>query len=87
VEPGSFPKKKLSKQNGLYSGKTFRFDKITRGLGKSTHPKVFFPPPTDAQSDSLKNNFKFALKLTLKGSYMFRREKHHHYGAYYLSLA
>jgi len=34
--------------------------------------KVFFPPPTDAQFDSLKNNFKFALKLTLKGSYMFQ---------------
>jgi hypothetical protein len=27
--------------------------------------KVFFSP-TDAQLDSLKNNFKFALKLTLK---------------------
>jgi hypothetical protein len=31
--------------------------------------------PTDAQLDSLNNNFKFALKLTLKGSYMFRCEK------------
>jgi len=30
--------------------------------------------PTDAQLDSLKNNFKFALKLTLKSSYMFRFE-------------
>jgi len=28
--------------------------------------------PTDAQLDSLKNNIKFALKLTLKISYMFR---------------
>ena len=28
--------------------------------------------PTDAQLDSLKNNFKFALKLTLKRFYMFR---------------
>ena len=27
--------------------------------------------PADAQLDSLKNNFKFALKLTLKSSYMF----------------
>jgi hypothetical protein len=32
--------------------------------------KVF--SPTDAQFDSLKDNFKFALKLTLKGSYMFQ---------------
>jgi hypothetical protein len=32
--------------------------------------KVF--SPTNAQFDSLKNNFKFALKLTLKSSYMFR---------------
>jgi hypothetical protein len=47
--------------------------------------KVF--SPTDAQLDSLKNHFKFALKLTLKGSYMFRCEKHHHQGAHYLSLA
>jgi len=30
--------------------------------------KVF--SPTDTQLDSLKNNFKFALKLTLKSSYM-----------------
>jgi len=29
-------------------------------------------PPTDAQLDSLKNNFKFALKLTLESFYMFR---------------
>ena len=28
--------------------------------------------PTDAQLDSLKNSFKFPLKLTLKSSYMFR---------------
>jgi len=34
--------------------------------------KVF--SPTDGQLDSLKNNFKFALKLTLKRSYMFRCE-------------
>jgi hypothetical protein len=32
--------------------------------------KVF--SPTDAQLDSLKSNFKFSLKLTLKISYMFR---------------
>ena len=31
-----------------------------------------FVSPTDAQLDSLKSNFKFALKLTLKSSYMFR---------------
>ena len=31
--------------------------------------KVF--PPTDAQLDSLQNNSKFVLKLTLKSSYMF----------------
>jgi len=43
--------------------------------------------PTDAQLDSLKNNFKFALKLTLKGSYMFRCEKHHPQGAHYLGVA
>jgi hypothetical protein len=28
--------------------------------------------PTDAQLDNLKNNFKFAIKFTLKSSYMFR---------------
>jgi len=28
----------------------------------------FFLPPTDAQFDSPTNNFKFALKLTLKAS-------------------
>ena len=43
--------------------------------------------PTDAQLDSLTNNFKFALKLTLKGFYMFRCEKHHPQGADYLRLA
>jgi len=32
--------------------------------------KVFFP--TDVKLDSSKNNIKFALKLTLKSSYMFR---------------
>jgi len=32
--------------------------------------KVF--SQTDAQFDSLKYNFKFALQLTLKSSYMFR---------------
>jgi hypothetical protein len=31
--------------------------------------KVF--SPTDPQLDSLKNNIKFALKLTLKSSYLF----------------
>jgi len=30
-----------------------------------------FFSPTDAQLD-IKNNFKFALKLTIKSSYMFR---------------
>jgi len=34
--------------------------------------KVF--SPTDAQLDILKNNFQFALKSTLKSSYMFRCE-------------
>jgi len=33
-----------------------------------------FFSPTVAKLDSLKNNFKFALKLTLKSSYMFRRK-------------
>jgi hypothetical protein len=45
----------------------------------------FFFSPTDAQLDSLKNNFKFALKLTLKSSYIFG-VKHHRQGAHYLSL-
>ena len=36
--------------------------------------------PTDAQLDSFKNKFKFALKFTLKGSYMFRCENHHPQG-------
>jgi len=35
---------------------------------------------------SLKNNYKFALKLTLESTYMFRL-KHHHLGAHHLSLA
>jgi len=43
--------------------------------------------PTDARLDSLKNNFKFAFKLTLKGSYMFRCEKRHPQGAHNLGLA
>jgi len=43
--------------------------------------------PTDAQLDSLTNNFKFALKLILKGSYMFRCEKHHPRGTHYLILS
>jgi len=48
--------------------------------------KVF--SPTDAQLDSLTNNIKFALKLTLKSSHKFRCGKHHHQGAeYHLSLA
>ena len=47
--------------------------------------KVF--SPTDPQLDSLKNNFKFALTLTLKCSYMFWCEKHHPQGAHYLNLA
>jgi hypothetical protein len=34
-----------------------------------------FFPPTDTQLGSLKNNFKFASKLTLKLCYMFRCEK------------
>jgi len=28
--------------------------------------------PTDSQLDNIKNNFTFALKLTLKSSYMFQ---------------
>jgi hypothetical protein len=47
----------------------------------------FFFPPTDEQLYSLKNNYKFTLKLTLKGSYMFRCEKDHPQGAHYLILA
>jgi len=47
--------------------------------------KVF--SPTDAQMYSLKDNFKFALKLTLKSSYMFQCKKHHQQRAHYLSLA
>ena len=39
------------------------------------------------QLDSSKNNFKFALKLTLKGSYMFRCEKHHPQGEHHFSFA
>jgi hypothetical protein len=35
---------------------------------------INFFSPADAQLDSLKNNFKFALQLTLKRSYMFRCE-------------
>jgi len=46
--------------------------------------KVF--SPTDAQLDSLKNKFKFALKLTLKAPTCFG-VKHHHQGAHYLSPA
>jgi hypothetical protein len=46
-----------------------------------------FFSPTDAQLDNLKNNFKFALKFTLKSSYMFRCEKRHPQGAHNLSLA
>jgi hypothetical protein len=42
---------------------------------------------TNAQLDSLKNNFKFALKLTLQGSHMFRCDKIHPQGAHNLSLA
>jgi hypothetical protein len=41
---------------------------------------------TDAQLDSLKINFKFALKLTLKTPTFFG-VKHHHQGAHYLNLA
>jgi hypothetical protein len=36
-----------------------------------------FFSPTDTQLDSIKNNFKFSLKMTLKGCYMFRCKKHH----------
>jgi hypothetical protein len=43
--------------------------------------------PTDAQLDILKDNFKFALNLTLKGSYLFRCEKHHPQGAHRLGRA
>jgi hypothetical protein len=45
--------------------------------------KVF--SPTNTQLDSLKNNFKFVLKLTLKGPACFGT-KHHPQGANYLSL-
>ena len=44
-----------------------------RSLERMHNLSKFFPP-TDAQLDSLKNNFKFALKFTLKSSYMFRCE-------------
>jgi len=30
--------------------------------------------PTDAQLDNIKNNYNFAIKLTLKSSYKFRCE-------------
>ena len=43
--------------------------------------------PTEALLDSFQNTFKFALKFTLKGCYMFQCEKHHPQGAHYLSLA
>ena len=46
--------------------------------------KVF--SPTDAQLDSLKNNIKFLLKLTLKTPTYFS-VKHHLQGMYHLSLA
>jgi hypothetical protein len=46
--------------------------------------KVF--SPTDEQLNSLKNNFKFALKLTLKDPLYFG-VKHHCQGAHYLSRA
>ena len=38
------------------------------------HKYQSFFSPTDAQLDNIKNDFKFALKLTLKSSYMFRCE-------------
>jgi hypothetical protein len=38
---------------------------------------IIFFSPTFAHLESLKNNFKFALELMLKGCYMFRYEKHH----------
>jgi hypothetical protein len=41
-------------------------------ISKITIPLIKVFSPTDVQLDSLKNNFKFALKLTLKSSYMFR---------------
>jgi hypothetical protein len=46
-----------------------------------------FFSPTDAQFHIPKNNFKFTLKLTLKGSFMFRYEKRHPQGAHCLGLA
>ena len=49
----------------------FFFQVYTVHLGNY---QSFFSPPTDAQLDSLKNNFKLALKLTLKTSHMFRRK-------------
>jgi hypothetical protein len=35
----------------------------------------------------LKGYITFALKLTLKSSYMFRCEKHHHQGVHYLRIS
>ena len=47
--------------------------------------KILFLSPTDAQLNSLKNNIKIYIKLTLKGSYMFRC-KHHLQGAHCSAL-
>jgi hypothetical protein len=46
-----------------------------------------FFPPTDAQLDSRKSNFKLALKLTLKVSNMFRCKTPSSGSKPYLSLA
>jgi hypothetical protein len=43
--------------------------------------------PTDVQLDRLKKTFRFALKLALEGSHMFRCEKHHPEGTNCLSVA
>ena len=42
--------------------------------------------PTDAQLDSLTNNFKFALKLANEKAPTCFGVKHHHQGAHCLSL-
>ena len=52
----------------------FQVKKIIITLIKAAQISSKFFSPTDAQLDSLKNNFKFALELTLKSSYMFRCE-------------
>jgi hypothetical protein len=60
------------KKNTLYLVATlvfYMFD-ILRVINTESVIKDF--SPTDAQLDSRKYNFKFALKFTLESSYMFR---------------